>query len=391
MSKLVSLNKIDEYDVSKIQALIEKAFVGCEIDLKPKAKVLVKVNLPDIYEVDQAQTTNPNVVAAVVNVLDKMGATCTIIDSPNKNFSNTAIDKLYFETGMLEVENMSNCKLNYDFSSSVFENLEGKKLKTITMLNAIKEADVIVNVGKLKLDNKFGLIGATANLFGFVPGKLKNVQLSRLENLADFGDLLIDIYEILQDKLVVNVLDGIVALEGNNTQRLLSLLGVSNNPFALDASVCDILNLEYDKTILKQAKNRYYFDYITKYKLTGQGVEDFKLDDFDIPEFDCKQKIFKSVRQRKHALKHNDQKVAISKKECKGCGLCAKICPVDAIENLTDKNGEFYAKINQTKCIHCNKCITACPYNIVKIKNSIGYKKIDKFLKKQNKNNLNNK
>lgn len=54
-------------------------------------------------------------------------------------------------------------------------------------------------------------------------------------------------------------------------------------------------------------------------------------------------------------------KITINEEKCKGCGLCQRNCPVDAIE------GEAREKrvINQDKCIKCGTCITSCPFKAI--------------------------
>ena len=54
-------------------------------------------------------------------------------------------------------------------------------------------------------------------------------------------------------------------------------------------------------------------------------------------------------------------KIMIDEAKCKGCGLCQKFCPVNAIE------GEAREKrvINQEKCIKCGTCISKCPFKAI--------------------------
>ena len=46
---------------------------------------------------------------------------------------------------------------------------------------------------------------------------------------------------------------------------------------------------------------------------------------------------------------------------CKGCSLCAKNCPVNAISGEPKK--KFV--IDQAKCIKCGACITKCPFKAI--------------------------
>ncbi len=54
-------------------------------------------------------------------------------------------------------------------------------------------------------------------------------------------------------------------------------------------------------------------------------------------------------------------KVMIDKEKCKGCSLCSKNCPVQAI------HGELKSpfEIDQSKCIKCGVCIAKCPFKAI--------------------------
>ncbi len=54
-------------------------------------------------------------------------------------------------------------------------------------------------------------------------------------------------------------------------------------------------------------------------------------------------------------------KITINSELCKGCGLCQKSCPVNAIEG----EAREVRKINQEKCIKCGTCLSKCPFKAI--------------------------
>lgn len=59
----------------------------------------------------------------------------------------------------------------------------------------------------------------------------------------------------------------------------------------------------------------------------------------------------------KKILNKGDKKMfQVEKEKCTGCGICIKVCPVEAISMSNDK-----AKIDSVKCTDCGKCVAVCP------------------------------
>ena len=46
--------------------------------------------------------------------------------------------------------------------------------------------------------------------------------------------------------------------------------------------------------------------------------------------------------------------------ECRGCGVCAAVCPADAIKVALDERGFYRAFVKSDKCIGCGKCAKIC-------------------------------
>jgi len=48
--------------------------------------------------------------------------------------------------------------------------------------------------------------------------------------------------------------------------------------------------------------------------------------------------------------------VQVDLEKCTGCGTCADVCTVEAIEVEEDK-----AKVNEEECVECGTCVEECP------------------------------
>lgn len=56
------------------------------------------------------------------------------------------------------------------------------------------------------------------------------------------------------------------------------------------------------------------------------------------------------------------KRIYIEKYHCKGCSLCSRVCPVDAISGKVKEPFE----IDQDKCIKCGACINSCKFKAIK-------------------------
>lgn len=386
MDNFVSIKSIDNYNLENVRATMSDLFASVDAGklFKPNMKVLIKVNAGIDADPDLGLTTHPTVVQALVDLISKTGATCIVADSPVKQYSLNYLEKVYFDTGMLEVANSTKCQLNHDLSTTQIKIPAGVKTKFTTVLNVAESVDAIVVVGKVNVDEHLGFQAVSQGLFGLIPGEMKNLFLNRLTTIADYNEYCLDLYKYFKNKLVLNVLDGVVAVETNQSQRMLSCLAMSKNMFSLEAVANAIVGRNFNETILKTAETRGEIDLSNAYKLVDGRIENFALTDFDFGEIVNNSNIHKSKQSKKQYFRHNQQRLIIEPNKCKGCARCAKICPVGAITMKYDKMGELYAKIDYDKCIFCNKCFTACPYEIIKQKTPLGFKIITGSINKYN-------
>lgn len=83
------------------------------------------------------------------------------------------------------------------------------------------------------------------------------------------------------------------------------------------------------------------------------------------------------------AIKVENGKSHIDSSKCKNCGMCAQVCPYQAIAKIIvpcentcpvgaiAKDEEGLAHIDFDKCISCGRCVSACPFGAVHEKSQI--------------------
>ena len=83
------------------------------------------------------------------------------------------------------------------------------------------------------------------------------------------------------------------------------------------------------------------------------------------------------------AISVQNGKSIIDPVKCKNCGMCAQVCPYQAIQKIIvpcenacpvgaiAKGEDGHAQIDFSKCISCGKCVSSCPFGAVHEKSQI--------------------
>lgn len=377
MSK-VNIYKCDNYNEENIKAIMDKiiAFYDELKNIKPGTRVVIKANLVSAMAPEKSATTHPMVLKVLTDYLLAKGCSVVIGDSPGGVYTSGYLKNIYRVTKMTE----TGAKLNDNFKTKKVSDSKAYVLKVFDYTAYLDDADLLINVSKLKTHGMMGMSASVKNLFGVIPGTLKPEYHYRYPKHEDFANMLIDINEHF--KMPINIIDAIDGMEGNGPtsgkSRHIGLVLTSSNPYELDYVASQVIGLNpIDAPTIKQSINR---------KLCKP--EDIILNDdvqkYVIPDFD----LIKGRNSLQFMLDKNDiishfvsksaQKIfanrpEVKKDKCIGCQKCAKICPAKAI---TMHDGK--PQIDRDKCIKCYCCQEFCPVGAMRVKSSMIMKVLHK-------------
>ena len=375
----VCLDRVDSYDVDLIENVLR-----CQLD-KLDAKemfrdkrVVIKPNMVMKKAPEAAATTHPAVLEAMIRILRERAADIMIAESPGGLYTSQTLSAAYKGCAIYEVAEKYGVRLNFDTSSCTVEAPLAKTSKMFEIIKPILDADVIVNLAKLKSHSLTGYSGAVKNYFGTVPGVVKFEMHARFPDYSDFSSMLVDLCEMLHSsKPTFNILDGILAMEGNGPTggepRKLGCLLSGVNPFTVDIVGTSIIKTEGIIMLEEGVRRGYCPSMAEDVRLICDGtIDDFTVDDFAKP--DTRRKGGSSLLAKLPTMFGGrlnswlQPRPVINKRLCIGCGECERSCPKNTIEIRKKANGKKQAYIIDDACIKCYCCQELCPLKAVKIK-----------------------
>jgi uncharacterized protein (DUF362 family)/Pyruvate/2-oxoacid:ferredoxin oxidoreductase delta subunit len=361
----VSLNRCAEYDPGLLRHVISEAlgpFGGMKAFVSPGDKVLLKPNLLSAKDPSRAVTTHPLVVEAAADLVRQAGGIPSVGDSPGG--AVRGIERVWDNTRMREMAQSSEIDLiNFEASSSVEIDAGDYKL---FVARPVLEADVIINLPKLKTHSLTLLTGAVKNMFGVVPGFRKAEMHKIFPGPAAFASMLVELYSRVKPAL--NIMDAVVAMEGNGpssgSPRRAGLIAVSDDAVALDAVIGRTIGFEPEKIDTTRIASQRGLGSASSETIDITGdASDVEFDDFDLPSNLGLRLIPAPVARLVAPLVW--LKLVIDEGKCTGCEMCYTSCPVKTIVPSNDK-----FRVVHDGCVQCMCCHELCPEGAVEIKMS---------------------
>jgi uncharacterized protein (DUF362 family)/NAD-dependent dihydropyrimidine dehydrogenase PreA subunit len=361
----VSLIKCATYDTHAVSDALERAldpFGGMGAFVKKGQKVFLKVNLLLAADPDQAITTHPAVVEAVIRQAQAAGAEVFFGDLPGGfHIGNTR--RIYKKCGMAAVAERTGANLPLLEQSGFRERAipNGRKLTAIHTPKLLDDMDVLINLPKMKTHMQALYTGAIKNLFGLMTTRDRQAAHNHSRFRA-FSSALVDIYSSMVPAL--NIMDAIMGMDGTGPSqgkpRAWNALLASPDAVAMDAVGAALMGLRPGEVLTTEFAAR-----------RGLGQGDLSLITVHggrIAHMARRAKrpspaIFTMLPLLGGLVNDiSSVKPVIDAKNCKKCRSCVEVCPAGAIRT----EGDF--KIDDSCCILCFCCHEMCEHGAVKLK-----------------------
>ena len=367
----VSIVRAHDYDYAELYAAVGKGIEligGLAKIVPPGSKVFVKINhLSPPSPAEKGIITHPVFVEVILDLLKEVGADITVGD----DIASGAGDGFQV-SGFRQMCQRAGVRLTNLREAGFVETVcNGHFLEKVYLSTISLDADVIINLPKLKTHSLCVFTGGVKNMYGNIPIGLRRKFHAEYMRSEDFSQVLTDIFSAIRPQLTI--MDGIIAMEGEGpaagSLRRLGVILTSQDTVAVDAVATKIIGLNpMDIHTTRYSDER------------GLGVGNLqnievigeRIDDVMVPDFKPPASVVNTLARRvprvlpRFILDQLSIKPSVIEHRCSGCSECEKICPVGAIS----VSGET-AKIDYGICIQCMCCHEVCRFNAIVPKQSI--------------------
>jgi uncharacterized protein (DUF362 family)/NAD-dependent dihydropyrimidine dehydrogenase PreA subunit len=358
MTQRISIEPVANYQPAAMKQHLRQLLEplgGIRAFVSPGQKVLLKPNMLAGKAPEMAVTTHPELVRAVIEAVQDAGGTAIVGDSPGigrpeQVAKKCGIWKVMQETGAGFAP----------FSESVAVATKTGTFQHLELAQDILDADVIINMPKLKTHQMMGMTCGVKNLFGAVVGIRKpRLHLQAGVSKEYFALMLLELAEFINPALTI--VDAVVGMEGDGPGSgdpvQIGALLAGTNDLAVDTVACELLGLNPDSvwTLLVAKKTKRIGAHLDKIEVVGATPASLRPAvfkpaqssdiNFRLPGF-----IKKPLRRSLTARPEVDHE------KCRRCGICVEACPPQIMSIEQNR-----LEIDDKECIRCFCCQELCP------------------------------
>lgn len=208
--------------------------------------VLLKPNLVEPSRESPHVNTHPALVCAAAEVFRSLGAREVLVAEGQGHCRDS--DWVLDESGLgraLAEAKLSFVDLNHDELTFMPNRLRFSRLGRLCLPEALRRADIIVSMPKLKTHHWVGVTLSMKNLFGVMPGLYYGWPKNAL-HYAGIAESILDITATVRPHLAIA--DGIVGMEGDGpimgSARSLGAIVMGTNLPAVDATAARLMGID---------------------------------------------------------------------------------------------------------------------------------------------------
>jgi uncharacterized protein (DUF362 family) len=281
----VSLIRAETYEIEALQQHLLTLLApmgGIAAFVKPGDRVLLKPNLLTGSRPTKECTTRPELVYCVAKLVQSAGGKPFLGDSPAFGTARGVAEAngllTWAEQASLPIVEMHGKRYP----------VEGSDFGNFLLSKEAMEADVVINLPKVKSHVQLTMSLGVKNLFGCVPGKMKAWwHMEAGKDAQRFGTMLVETARTISPELTI--IDGIIAHEGNGPvngePRALGVLGASDDVFALDRAMAEVLGVSPAQVpTLVESQRLGLCPPLSEIEFLLIAPHELRVDDWQLPE-----------------------------------------------------------------------------------------------------------